>query len=53
MIVEHGTPEFKSEWFDFIKEDQCFHDYGYSRPGKFSDTDLSRDIAAIHSLRGG
>ncbi len=39
--------------FDFIKEDQCFHDSSYSRPGKFSDTDLSRDLAAIHSLRGG
>ena len=21
MIIEHGTPAFKSEWFDFIKED--------------------------------
>jgi hypothetical protein len=21
MIIEHGNPAFKSEWFDFIKED--------------------------------
>lgn len=21
MIIEHGSPDFKSEWFDFIKED--------------------------------
>jgi hypothetical protein len=39
--------------FGFIREDQCFHDYSISRPGKFSDTDLARDTAAIRSLRGG
>jgi hypothetical protein len=37
--------------FGFIKEDQCFHDYSISRPGKFSDADLIIDTAAIRSLR--
>ncbi len=39
--------------FGFIREDQCFHDYSISRPGKFSDADLAKDTAAIRSLRGG
>jgi hypothetical protein len=39
--------------FSFIREDQCFHDYSISRPGRFSDLDLARDMAAIRSLRGG
>jgi hypothetical protein len=38
--------------FGFIKEELCFHEYGISRPGKFSDADLSRDFEAIRSLRG-
>ncbi len=37
--------------FDFIKEERCFHDYSISRPGKFSDMDLSSDSAAIRSLK--
>ena len=47
------TPNDVISTFGFIKEEKCFHDYSYLRPGKFSDTDLSRDIAAIQSLRGG
>lgn len=37
--------------FGFIKEESCFHEYSISRPGKFSDSDLSRDFNAIRSLK--
>ena len=47
------TPSEVISNFGFIKEEQCFHDLSYTRPGKFSDTDLSREIAAIYNLRGG
>lgn len=47
------TPNDVISTFDFIREDQCFHDYSISRTGKFSDKDLARDTAAIRSLRGG
>ena len=46
------TPSDVIATFGFIKEELCFHEYGISRPGKFSDTDLSRDFEAIRSLRG-
>lgn len=37
--------------FGFIKEERCFHEYSISRPGKFSDSDLSRDFDAIRNLK--
>jgi hypothetical protein len=39
--------------FGFIREDHCFHEHSISRTGKFSDSDLAKDTAAIRSLRGG
>ena len=47
------TPSEVVSTFGFIKEDQCFHELSLTRPGKFSDTDLSRELSAIFSLRGG
>lgn len=46
------TPSEVISTFGFIKEELCFHEYSISRPGKFSDSDLSRDFEAIRSLRG-
>jgi hypothetical protein len=37
--------------FGFIREENCFHEYSTSRPGRFSDADLAKDFAALRSLR--
>lgn len=38
-------------YFDFVKEESCFHESSVGRPGKFSDIDLAKELNAIRSLR--
>jgi hypothetical protein len=37
--------------FGFIREDSCFHEYHIERTGKFADSDLLKERAALRSLR--
>ena len=38
--------------FGFLREETCFHEYFYGRPGKFSDEDLRPELQALSALRG-
>ncbi len=37
--------------FAFIKEESCFHEFSGDRPGKFSNSDLAKELNAVRSLR--
>ena len=45
------SPSRIATTFGFIKEPSCFHEYSISRPGRYSDSDLSQELGAIRSLR--
>jgi len=44
-------PSRISAVFDFIREKDCFHQVGFSRPGKYSDNDLRAGLSALVQLR--
>ena len=46
------TPSEISFTFAFLREETCFHEYSYRRPGKFSDDDLLTELQALSKLRG-
>lgn len=45
------SPSEITAYFDFVKEESCFHESSVGRPGKFSDADLAKELNAIRSLR--
>ena len=45
------SPAELTSYFDFVKEESCFHESNVGRPGKFSNSDLAKELSAIHSLR--
>jgi hypothetical protein len=47
----HFSPSQVIENFDFMRDETCFHQFTYDRPGAFSDSQIAEELRAIRSLK--